>query len=201
MAEKKQARGLVQLLAGIVQELECRDGNGHYCPNCDNGLYNALIFAREAQRQADALSAAAPTPPAGERPLSSSLAEKLAGETAIEAAFREGYDFGQADKAFDVTDAADAWLKSGTRSAPAGEKPKPFTELRAQMSPESQQRAAELTQQMLKELRAAEETALYPERVKRLVIELARVRGALEQAEARETALRDRLAALLKETK
>jgi len=45
------------------------------------------------------------------------------------------------------------------------------------------------------------ETALYPERVKRLVIELARVRGALEQAEARETALRDRLAALLKETK
>lgn len=35
----------------------------------------------------------------------------------IEAAFRDGYDFGQADRRFDATDAAGAWLESGTRKA------------------------------------------------------------------------------------
>lgn len=35
----------------------------------------------------------------------------------IKAAFRDGYDFGQADRRFDVTDANGAWLKSGTKQA------------------------------------------------------------------------------------
>jgi hypothetical protein len=38
-------------------------------------------------------------------------------QQSLEAAFRDGYDFGQADRRFDVADADDAWSKSGTKQA------------------------------------------------------------------------------------
>lgn len=41
-------------------------------------------------------------------------AHPLLPEGALEEAFREGYDFGQADRRWDVTDADSAWRKSAT---------------------------------------------------------------------------------------
>ncbi len=47
-APVERTQGWPKLLAEIIAALECRGGYGHYCPNCDNGLYGLLTICRAA---------------------------------------------------------------------------------------------------------------------------------------------------------
>lgn len=44
---------LLEELKLAVIVLECRDGEGHYCPNCDNSLYNVRQRLRYLVKGAD----------------------------------------------------------------------------------------------------------------------------------------------------